>query len=112
MLASPICLEALRRGPYARSGIDVAIYVSDGADAFQTRLTVAHAAAGHLGTDTTDIVPLSSRRYRCWPRGASRRVLLDRVPFARHRYESLTARMFQDFRIHEHRVLAERRARG
>ena len=96
-----------------RSDIDIAIYVSDRADAFQIRLTVAHAVARHLGTDAIDVVPLNSLPISVAGRVlASRRVLLDRVPFARHRYESLTARMFQDFRIHEHRVLAERRARG
>jgi hypothetical protein len=42
----------------------------------------------------------------------SRQVLLDRNPHARHRYESCTARLFQDFRIREHRLLAERRAHG
>jgi len=35
-----------------------------------------------------------------------------RDPYARHRYESSTARLFQDFRIREHRVLAGREARG
>jgi hypothetical protein len=35
-----------------------------------------------------------------------------RDPYARHRYESSTARLFQDFRIREHRVLAEREAHG
>lgn len=42
----------------------------------------------------------------------TRRVLLDRDPFARHRYESLQARMFQDFRIREHRLLAARQRHG
>jgi hypothetical protein len=42
----------------------------------------------------------------------TRRVLLDRDPFARHRYESSTARLFQDFRIRERRILAERAAHG
>jgi hypothetical protein len=35
-----------------------------------------------------------------------------RDPYARHRYESSTARLFQDFRIREHRILAEREAHG
>ena len=96
-----------------RSDIDLAIYISDPADAFDVRLAVAHAAAKHLGTDAIDVVPLNSAPISLAGRVlASRRVVLDRMPFARHRYESLTARMFQDFRIREHRLLAERRARG
>jgi hypothetical protein len=42
----------------------------------------------------------------------TRQVLLDRNPYARHRYESCTARLFQDFRIRERRLLAARRADG
>ena len=42
----------------------------------------------------------------------TRRVLVDRDPFARHRFESVQARMFQDFRIREHRLLAERQTHG
>jgi hypothetical protein len=42
----------------------------------------------------------------------SRRVLLDRDPHLRHRYESLQLRMFHDFRVREHRILTQRPARG
>ena len=45
-------------------------------------------------------------------RGVKDVLLLDRDPFARHLYESLHARMFQDFRIREHRILAARAAYG
>ena len=77
------------------------------------RLDVAGTAAKHLGTDAIDVVPLNSAAISLAGRVlASRRVIVDRAPFARHRYESLIARMFQDFRIREHRLLAERRARG
>jgi len=101
------------RSQTPRSDIDVAIYVSDGADAHAARLDVAHAAAKCLGTDAIDVVPLNRAPISLAGRvPASRRVVLDRVPFARHRYESLVARMFQDFRIREHRLLAERQARG
>ena len=102
---------ARRRTP--RSDIDLAIYISDGADAHAVRMDVAHAAAKHLGTDAIDVVPLNSAPISLAGRVlASRRVIVDRAPFARHRYESLTARMFRDFRIREHRLLAQRYARG
>lgn len=100
-----------RRTP--RSDIDLAIYVSDQADALTVRLAVAYAAAKHLGTDAVDVVVLNSAPIALAGRVlASRQVVLERAPFTRHRYESLIARMFQDFRIREHRLLAERRARG
>ena len=43
---------------------------------------------------------------------ASRREILDRDPHTRHAYKSATLRKFHDFRIREHRILTERRARG
>jgi hypothetical protein len=39
---------------------------------------------------------------------AGRRVILDRDPFRRHRFESLALRRFFDFRLFEHRLLARR----
>lgn len=96
-----------------RSDVDVAILVSEGADTHTVRLEVARAAARQLGTDAVDVVLLNSAPISLAGRVlAGRRVVLDRVPFARHRYESLTARLFQDFRIREHRLLALRQARG
>ena len=100
-------------GMTPRSDIDLATYVSESADALLTRLETSRIAAGHLGTDAIDIVVLNTAPIALAGRVlTSRRVLLDRRPFLRHQYESLTARMFQDFRIREHRLLAERFARG
>ena len=96
-----------------RSDVDVAIRVSDHADRPAVRLEALHAASRHLGTDLVDVVLLNTAPLSLAGRIlTTRRVLLDRVPFARHRYESATARMFQDFRIREHRLLAARYGRG
>jgi predicted nucleotidyltransferase len=96
-----------------RSDIDIAIQVRPGADVHAARLAVARAASRHLGTDAVDVVALNrapialAGRILC-----SRQVLLERDPYARHRYESLHARLFQDFRIRERRILDERSAHG
>ena len=96
-----------------RSDVDVAVFVAPGADAPTARLAVARAAARQLGTDAVDVVLLNTAPISVAGRVlVSRRVLLDRDPYVRHRYESATARLFQDFRIREHRLLAERAARG
>lgn len=96
-----------------RSDVDVAIFVSERADAGTVRLDVARAVTRHLGTDAVDVVVLNAAPIALAGRIlTTRRVLLDRTPFTRHRYESLTARMFHDFRIREHRLLAHRYARG
>lgn len=96
-----------------RSDIDLAIYVSESADTHLVRLETSRIAAAHLGTDAIDIVLLNTAPVALAGRVlTSRTVVVDRRPFLRHRYESLTARLFQDFRIRERRLLSERYARG
>jgi predicted nucleotidyltransferase len=104
-------IDTPRRTP--RSDVDLAIYVAESADLHAVRLSVAAAAAKHLRTDAVDVVLLNDAPLSVAGRVlTTRRVILDRQPFLRHRYESITARMFSDFRIREHRLLAERFARG
>jgi hypothetical protein len=95
------------------SDVDIAILVVPGADTHVARVTVARAAARQLGTDAVDVALLNGAPLSLVGRVlTTRRVLVDRDPFARHRYESLQARMFQDFRVREHRLLAERQTHG
>jgi hypothetical protein len=96
-----------------RSDIDLAIYVSESADAQLVRLETSRIAAVHLGTDAIDIVLLNTAPIAVAGRVlTSRQVMIDRRPFVRHQYESRAARLFQDFKIREHRLLAERYADG
>jgi uncharacterized protein len=96
-----------------RSDIDVAIYVSPGADAHAIRLSVARAAARQLATDAVDVVLLNTAPVSLAGRLlGSRQVIVERDPHARHAYESATLRKFHDFRIREHRMLGERGAHG
>lgn len=95
------------------SDVDLAIYVSEAADPHLSRLEVGRIAANHLRTDAIDIVLLNTAPVALAGRVlTSRRVIVDQRPFVRHEYESRTARLFQDFRLREHRLLAERYARG
>ena len=94
-------------------GLDLAIYVAESAEAQVVRLEAARLAARHLATDAVDLVLLNTAPIALAGRVlTSRRVIVDRLPFQRHQYESLTIRMFHDFRIREHRILHERYARG
>lgn len=96
-----------------RSDIDLAVFVAPGTDLHAVQLAVARVAARQLGTDAVDVVLLNTAPVSLAGRVlGSRRVLLDRDPYARHRYESATARLFQDFRIRERRILAARSAHG
>ena len=96
-----------------RSDVDLAIHVADHADGRVVRLEVARAASRDLGTDAVDLVLPNAAPIALAGRVlTTRRVVVDRVPFARHCYESQTARLFQDFRIREHRLLTQRYPRG
>ena len=96
-----------------RSDVDLAVFVGPDADLHSEQLATARAAARHLRTDAIDVVLLNTAPVSVAGRVlGTRRVLLDRDPWARHRYESSTARLFQDFRIRERRILAERAAHG
>jgi predicted nucleotidyltransferase len=95
------------------SDIDVAVHVAPSKDAYMAQRLVAAAVAAQLGTDAVDVVLLNTAPLALSGRVlGSRKVLLDRAPLSRHRYESVTARMFQDFRVREHRLLAQRYHRG
>jgi predicted nucleotidyltransferase len=101
---------SLSRGEHTlRSDVDLAVFVAPDADLQFNRLEVARVAAKHLGTDSIDVVLLNTAPVALAGRVlTSRQVLLDRRPFLRHEYESRTARLFHDFRIHEHNILSHR----
>jgi len=95
------------------SDVDVAVFFEEGRDLDQGRLDALTRVTRHLGADEVDLVVLntapSALLARLLP---GRRVILDREPFRRHRYESLEARKAADFRIFERRLLERRFARG
>ena len=91
------------------SDVDVAVYVAESADPVEARLDVVGAVTSHLGTDEVDVVVLNTAPTALVGRIlGTRRVILDREPFRRHRFESLRLREFLDFRIFEHRLLSRR----
>jgi len=95
------------------SDVDVAVYLDDAADPVQARLDVIGVVTKHLGTDEVDLVVLNQAPTALLGRIVqSRRVIADKDPFLRHRFESLALRTFLDFRIFERRLLDARFARG
>jgi predicted nucleotidyltransferase len=95
------------------SDVDVAVYLDDGVDLVEGKLDALGVASRHLGTDEVDLVVLNAAPTALTGRILqSRRVILDRDPFRRHRFESLALREFFDFRILEHRLLARKYRRG
>ena len=95
------------------SDVDVAVYLDETVDPAEARLDTLHAVTAHLATDEVDLVILNTAPTSVAGRILqSRRVIYDREPFRRHRFESRTLRGFFDFRIFEHRLLARRYGRG
>lgn len=95
------------------SDVDVAVYLVEGVDPAEGRLEAIGVVTEHLGTDEVDLIVLNTAPTALTGRILqTRRVILDREPFRRHRFESQALREFLDFRIFEHRILALRYARG
>ncbi len=95
------------------SDVDVAVYLDEAADPVEGRLEAIRAATTHLATDEVDLVVLNTAPIALVGRVlTTRRVILDRDPFLRHRFESLALREFFDFRIFERRLLERRARRG
>jgi predicted nucleotidyltransferase len=99
--------------PTPLSDVDVAVYLAEGADPLEARLDVVAKVTAHLATDEVDVVLLNNAPTALLGRIlATRRVLVDRDPFSRHRFESRALREFFDFRAFERKHLAQRFARG
>jgi predicted nucleotidyltransferase len=99
--------------PTPLSDVDVAVYLDEGTDPLETRLEVVAKVTAHLRTDEVDVVVLNSAPVALLGRIlATRRVVLDRDPFRRHRFESRALREFFDFRVFERRHLVQRFGRG
>lgn len=95
------------------SDVDAAVYLDEAMDPVQARLDLIGVVTKHLGTDEVDLVILNQAPTALLGRILqSRRVITDKDPFLRHRFESLALRQFLDFRIFEQRFLDLRFARG
>lgn len=95
------------------SDIDIGVYLDEAVDPVQGRLDLIGAVTEHLGTDAVDLVVLNRTPTALLGRILqARRIIAEKDPFLRHRFESLALRQFLDFRIFEQRFLDARFARG
>jgi predicted nucleotidyltransferase len=95
------------------SDIDVAVHLDETVDPVPARLNLVGLVTRHLGTDAVDLVVLKGAPTALLGRILqSRRVITDKDPFLRHRFESQALRQFLDFRIFEERFLDASFARG
>jgi hypothetical protein len=84
------------------SDVDIAVFLERGRDGADARLSLFEALTEVLGTSELDLLILNTAPISIVGRVLqNRRILVDRDPFFRHRYESLKRREFFDFAITE-----------
>jgi predicted nucleotidyltransferase len=92
------------------SDVDIAVFLASDVDLLEARADLIALLSRHLGTDRVDVVLLNEAPTALLGRILlDRRVLCDKEPFQRHRFESLALRQFHDFRLFERRLLDRRR---
>jgi uncharacterized protein len=98
-----------RGGPKLLSDVDIAVYLEDTADFMSTKLELIGLITTTLATDELDLVILNQAPLSLAGRiQQTARLLVDKEPFRRHRYESLIRRQFADFQIYERTLLNRR----
>jgi len=91
------------------SDVDLAVYLKEGEDAAEEKLTIIGCVTASLQTDNLDVVILNSAPIALTGRILrSRKLLIDRDPFRRHTFESLMLREYMDFSIKETSILNQR----
>ncbi len=91
------------------SDVDIAVYCEEGSFFPEKKLEILGNLAGILKTDEIDLVvlnraPLAIRMKIL----ENKKVIVDKAPLARHRYESLTMRQYFDFSYKESFILRKR----
>ena len=91
------------------SDVDIAVYLKEPTVVQEKKMEILGALIDILQTDEIDLVvlnnaPLPLRRRIL----ESKKVVVDREPFLRHHYESLTMREYLDFSILEREILNRR----
>jgi predicted nucleotidyltransferase len=91
------------------SDVDIAVYLKEPSDVQQKKMEILGALIDILETDEIDLVILNSASLPLRMRILeNKKVVADREPFFRHRYESLTMREYFDFSILEKQILNRR----
>jgi hypothetical protein len=91
------------------SDVDVAVYLKEPSDIQEKKMEILGTLIDILQTDEIDLVVLNRAplplRMRILE---NKKVVVDREPFRRHHYESLTMREYFDFSILEKQILNRR----
>jgi hypothetical protein len=95
------------------SDVDIAVYCEEGSSFPEKKLEILGNLVGILKTDEIDLVvlnraPLAIRMKIL----ENKKVIVDKAPLIRHRYESLTMRQYFDFSYKESFILSTRFLHG
>lgn len=103
----------LTRGkPLPLSDVDIAVYFREGLHLPEKKVELLIRLTDVLETDEIDLVVLNSAPLTLRMKILeNKKVVVDKAPFVRHRFESLTMREYFDFSIKE-RVILNRRFFG
>ena len=84
------------------SDVDIAVYVKNKENLSEYKMRLFEEITNALGTDEVDLVMLNTASVCISGRILqNKQILVDKFPFQRHAYESLTLREFFDFKIKE-----------
>ncbi|MDQ1331419.1 MAG: uncharacterized protein QG578_1687 [Thermodesulfobacteriota bacterium] len=91
------------------SDVDIAVYLNDTLELADYKLKLFDKVTEVLGTAELDLVVLNTAPISIAGRILqNKQLLIDKEPFRRHIYESLTLREFFDFRITEEAFFTRR----
>ena len=91
------------------SDVDIAVYLKEPSDIQEKKMEILGTLIDILQTDEIDLVVLNSAALPLRMRILeNKKVVVDREPFLRHHYESLTMREYFDFSILERQILNRR----
>ena len=99
--------------PRPLSDVDIALYLSQSSCAAEEKMEILGKLIYILQTDEIDLVILNTANL---PLAMNilkyKKVIVDKEPFTRHRFESLTMRKYFDFSIKERSILRGRYLHG
>jgi len=94
---------------FSLSDVDIAVYLKEPSDIQEKKMEILGTLIDILQTDEIDLVALNSAALPLRMRILeNKKVVVDREPFLRHHYESLTMREYFDFSILEREILNRR----
>jgi len=95
--------------PLPLSDVDIAVYFAENVNPVTNKMEILGDLTAILQTDEIDLVVLNTASLPLKMRILQKKkTIVDRDPFARHRYESLTMRSYFDFAKIEMDILERR----